>query len=71
MGTLFDDETHDRIEERAQSVKGRIRRDEFRDECMSELWDFMSFDRGEINSTIERVYRRYIDQQENPQAEEE
>jgi hypothetical protein len=71
MGTLFDDETHDRIEERAQSVKGRIRRDEFRDECMSELWDFMSFDRSEINSTIERVYRRYIDEQENPQAEEE
>jgi hypothetical protein len=71
MSILFDGETHDRIEERAQSVNGRIRRDKFRDECMSELWDFMSFDRGEINSTIERVYRRYIDQQENPQAEEE
>jgi hypothetical protein len=70
MGTLFDDETHTRIEERASKIKGRIRRDEFRDDAMMELWDRMTFSRGEINATIENVFRKYIDEQENPAAEE-
>ena len=68
MGLLFDDETHARIEARARDIRGRINRDEFRDECMSELWHLMSFDRSEMNASIERVYRRFTEEQD---AEEE
>ena len=46
-----------------------MNRDEFRAECMSELWDFMSFDRGEMFSTIDRVYRRYTEEQDDPEGD--
>ena len=56
---LFDEETQEAIRLKAMRIRKRVDREDFRSEAMAELWDFMPFDRGEINRTIDRVFGKY------------
>jgi hypothetical protein len=55
---MFDEETNHRIQIMSMKVPHNRRR-EFKDEALSELYDFMPFERREINEIIKRVYLRY------------
>jgi len=48
-----------RIWRRIKAIHDRADRESFRDEVYLELYDFMPFDRREINEIIDRVFRKY------------
>jgi hypothetical protein len=55
---MFDEDTRRTIRGKASYLPHNLRED-FKLEAMRELYDFMPFDRAEINSIIERVFRKY------------
>ena len=56
---MFDEETQKAIFDKVRLLRLKRDREEFRDEVNSELYDFMPFERAEINRIIERVFRKY------------
>lgn len=53
-----------RVSHRVKKIHGRENREEFKDAVYLELYDFMPFDRDEINQIIERVFRKYLPDEE-------
>lgn len=58
---MFDADTQERIRRRARHIMRKSDREDFKGEVMQELYDFMPFDRSDINSIIDRVARRYTE----------
>jgi len=48
-----------RVYKRMKHLHERSDRECFKDEVYLELYDFMPFDRHEINEIIDRVFRKY------------
>lgn len=53
-----------RVYNRVQKIHGRQNKEDFTDSVYLELYDFMPFDRTEINLIIDRVYRKYLPDEE-------
>ena len=54
-----------RVKNLKRSIHNRVDRDNFNDEVYQELYDFMPFNRHEINDIIDRVYRKFIHQDDD------
>lgn len=56
---MFDEETQKAISEKMRLLRRKLDREAFQDEARQELYDFMPFERAEINRIIDRVFRKY------------
>jgi len=54
-----------RVKNLKRSIHNRVDRDNFNDEVYQELYDFMPINRHEINDIIDRVYRKFIHQDDD------
>jgi len=62
---ISDESIRLRISRRKRKIHHYDEREEFENETYLELYDFMPFDRHEVNEIIDRVYRKYSNGEDN------